>query len=407
MRQELDKKNRDLKLNKVYIKNVEETAAFSSGFHSSALLPFFPPVCAGGGMFGVFGYWLQAHCRLCLEPGNCFPASLMLLSVLIASCSSTTRCRMSSTWAHPLQAGLCLSLPGRRVWVLPAAWILHCSLSLQQLHLRGGISHHQGDGAASPPGAAAFALRRVPPACLNGQVGWAPLMVTEWCPADGLYGLQVPPLSQHNAPPLKRHPPAPTAVPGPGCLCWSWCSWLQSSWGWLCRTEAWPLLTPGPAYHSSATLVWAARSWCVSVLSVGFPGSGYPLCAATIHSAVNTPELELITPMSNCSNGYTAFKSVAVTPGPAHISSAAQWTDHVLRKPIITSQPKISSNNKWLTANRERSLHTLWFSFSFVDYSLLSIIYSFSFFEVGKKVVVSFFPSELSVFSRALSTQGI
>lgn len=88
-----------------------------------------------------------------------------------------------------------------------------------------------------------------------------------------------------------------------------------------------------------------------------------------------------------------------------------RWTEYVVRKPIITSRPKIRRNSKWLTANysqqRKKNLHTLWFIFSFVDYSLLSIIYSFSLFGVGKKVAVSFFASKLSVFLRALSTQGI
>jgi len=128
-----------------------------ASFHSSALLASLLFCVCWWGSFWLFGCGSTAY------SARNSSASLMFHSLLTTSCSSATCCRRSSTWAHLSQAGLLpVPAPGEKSRhflqseVCTAASPFSSSIWVEASATTGI------DGAHSPAGAAATALRQVP-----------------------------------------------------------------------------------------------------------------------------------------------------------------------------------------------------------------------------------------------------
>lgn len=131
-----------------------------------------------------------------------------------------------------------------------------CILSLQQLHLGGGISHHSGEWCRP--------LRRNCSLCSWRKVHhsawgsrwdvwlWPVQMVTEWCPVAELCGLQVSHLASRMS--HSAHSPMQTAVPWPVCL-----SWSQRSCGCI-------LQQPDNVSYRIIIILQDAVSYCIIVI---------------------------------------------------------------------------------------------------------------------------------------------
>lgn len=258
--------------------------------HSTMLLLPLPSVCASGGHFGclVMGCGSAADCTWKQLCNSTEPAIQLLLSPPDAMQSSCCLLQLSHLpqellhLAHLWQAGL-LSCPclRRSLYSPSAVWVLHCSLVLQQPCLRWRHWPLSAEMVQIPHQSCSLALRWVPsilpwesggmsaPDLCRWLQNGAWLLVDFTCLhlASGRPSSALSP-SLHTLPRKLLHHDL-SACPGHVLL-----ATVLTRAAYFGKRDWPPFLLASHMPGQSATLIRAAGSWWVSVLSRAFPGWG-------------------------------------------------------------------------------------------------------------------------------------